>query len=190
MPNYYNPYNFYPVQYANQMGYSGMPVQQAQPAMMQQSQAMQPQLKAMEWVEGEVGAKAFQMPVNWPANQPIPLWDSTDTVIWLKSWGPMGIPNPMQKLKYEMPEQQQSQALLTNGQSGASEPQPLPDMSNFATKDDINMLRDEVRMMRQQHVPSQSGNMNNRSGNYTSGNQNGSTNVSGNQGNQNRGGNQ
>ena len=190
MPNYYNPYNFYPVQYANQMGYSGMPVQQAQPAMMQQSQAMQPQLKAMEWVEGEVGAKAFQMPVNWPANQPIPLWDSTDTVIWLKSWGPMGIPNPMQKLKYEMPEQQQSQALLTNGQSGASEPQPLPDMSNFATKDDINMLRDEVRMMRQQHAPSQSGNMNNRSGNYTSGNQNGSTNVGGNQGNQNRGGNQ
>lgn len=184
MPNYYNPYNFYPVGYANQMGYSGMPMQQAAPMMPQQSMASQPQLKAMEWVEGEVGAKAFQMPAGWPANQPIPLWDSTDTVIWLKSWGPMGIPNPMQKLMYEMPDQQQSQALLTNGQSGASEPQPVSiDISNFATKDDINSLREEVRMMRQ-HTQ-------NRSGNYTSGNQNGSQNISSVQNSsQNRGGNQ
>ena len=181
MPNYYNPYNFYPVNYANQMGYSGMPAQPVQSPMMQQSMASQPQLKAMEWVEGEVGAKAYQMPPNWPANQPIPLWDSTDTVIWLKSWGPMGIPNPMQKLKYEMPDQQQSQALLMNGQSGAQEPQNLPDMTNFATKEDINALREEVRMMRQ-HNQNQS-----RTG-YSGGiqqNQNGSQ-----SGNQNRGGNQ
>ena len=181
MPNYYNPYNFYPVGYANQMGYSGMPMQQ-QPAMIpQQSMAQQPQLKAMEWVEGEVGAKAFQMPQNWPANQPIPLWDSTDTVIWLKSWGPMGIPNPMQKLTYEMP--QQNQALLSQGQSGAGESLQQPDLSNFATKDDINMLREEVRMMRQ-HNQSQS--RTGYSGNAQQ-NQNGSS--SGNQQNQNRGGN-
>jgi hypothetical protein len=184
MPNYYNPYNFYPVGYANQMGYSGMQMPQAQPVM-QQSQAMQPQIKAMEWVEGEVGAKAFQMPQNWPANQPIPLWDSTDTIIWLKSWGPMGIPNPMQKLKYEMPEQQQSQALLMNGQSGAQEPQQLPDMSNFATKDDINMLREEVRQMR---MPNQNQSRTGYSGNVQ---QNQQTNQNGSQnGNQNRGGNQ
>ena len=182
MPSYYNPYNFYPVGYANQMGYSGMPMQQ--PAMMpQQSVAQQPMLKAMEWVEGEVGAKAFQMPQGWPANQPIPLWDSTDTIIWLKSLGPMGIPNPMQKLHYTMPEQQ-NQALLGNGQqSGATEnPAQQQDMSNFATKDDINALREEVRMMRQHNQ--------NRNGNYSGqtsapSNQNGS-----NGGNLNRGGNQ
>lgn len=177
MPNYYNPYNFYPVNYANQMGYSQMPMQQ--PAMMpQQTMAQQPQLKAMEWVEGEVGAKAFQMPQGWPANQPIPLWDSTDTIIWLKSWGPMGIPNPMQKLKYVMPEQP-NQALLTNGQSGSTEPENHSDMSKFATKDDINALREEVRQMSQRNM-SRAMNQN-----QMSQNQNGSNA----QGNQNRGGN-
>lgn len=169
MPNYYNPYNFYPVGYANQMGYSQMPMQQ--PAMMpQQSMAQQPQLKSMEWVEGEVGAKAFQMPQGWPANQPIPLWDSTDTIIWLKSWGPMGIPNPMQKLKYVMPEQV-NQALLTNGQSGSVEPENRPDMSQFATKDDINALREEVRMMRQ-HNMSQSRAQANQNGSNAQSSQN------------------
>ena len=162
MPNYYNPYNFYPVNYANQ-----------QAMMPQQSMAQQPQLKSMEWVEGEVGAKAFQMPQGWPANQPIPLWDSTDTIIWLKSWGPMGIPNPMQKLKYVMPEQQ-NQPLLTNGQSGSPNPenqQTQADTSNFATKDDINALREEVRMMRQ-HNMSQNRAQTNQNGSNPQGNQN------------------
>ena len=159
MPNYYNPYNFFPVGYANNMGYSGMQMPQMQPTVPQQSMVQQPTLKAMEWVEGEVGAKAFQMPPNWPANQPIPLWDSTDTIIWLKSWGPMGIPNPMQKLHYSMPEQQ-NQPLLTNGQSGAGEPQQTQnqvDMSNYVTKDDLNDLREEVRKLRQARM-NQSGN--------------------------------
>lgn len=172
MPNYYNPYNFYPVQYANQMGYSGMQMPQAPAMMPQQSAMQQPQLKAMEWVEGEVGAKAFQMPPNWPANQPIPLWDSTDTIIWLKSWGPMGIPNPMQKLKYVMPEQQGQNYLMSGNQENMNQSGHAPDMTQFATKDDIAALRDEVIRMRQ-------------SGN----NQNGSSNNGGNQNGQNRGGN-
>lgn len=187
MPNYYNPYNFYPVQYANQMGYSSMPMQQAAPIMPQQM--TQPQLKAMEWVEGEVGAKAFQMPQGWPANQPIVLWDSTDTVIWLKSWGPMGIPNPMQKLKYVMPEQQSQSYLMsgTNEGNAASNTSmdSNPDMKNFATKDDITSLREEIRQMSMRGM-SRSMNPNN------AGNQNGSGNTSNlnAQGGTNRGGNQ
>lgn len=150
MPNYYNPYNFYPVTYANQMGYSGMPMQPAQ--MSQQSYATAPAQqgpKMMEWVEGEVGAKAFQMPNGWPANSPIPLWDSTDTVIYLKSWGPMGIPNPMQKLRYEMPEQQTQNLLAAgNGMSGASSANEVtPDMSHYVTKDDLNQMKEEIRKM-------------------------------------------
>lgn len=179
MPNYYNPYNFYPVQYANQMGYSGMQSPQSI-VMPQQSMAQQPQLKAMEWVEGEVGAKAFQMPQGWPANQPIPLWDSTDTIIWLKSWGPMGIPNPMQKLKYVMPEQNQQYLMAANNDGNSGENRTT-DMSNFATKDDINALRDEVRQM----------SMRGTARNVGTNNQNGSSmntqNTS--QGVQNRGGN-
>lgn len=141
MPNYYNPYNFYPASYMQQNPYSAMqqPVQQSF-AQSQQGPKM------MEWVEGEVGAKAFQMPMGWPANSPIPLWDSTDTVIYLKSWGPMGIPNPMQKLRYEMPDQQNQAMLMSgnNGYSGNSQ-NSQPDMSQFVTKQDFEELKKELR---------------------------------------------
>ena len=166
MPNYYNPYNFYPATYQSPVGYQQqpisyggvpMPIQQSGTAPVQQGPKM------MEWVEGEVGAKAFQMPNGWPANSPIPLWDSTDTVIYLKSWGPMGIPNPMQKLRYEMPEQQ-NQALLTNGNNGMSGTSGNgQDMSQFVTKQDFEQLKNEIRNMNQ-----------NSTGNVDQNNQNGS----------------
>lgn len=138
MPNYYNPYNFFPVTYPNT-------AMAAQPANYQavQPQASYAQTTAtphfMEWVEGEVGAKAFQKPADLPPNQPIPLWDSTDTVIYLKSWSPMGIPNPMQKLPYVMPETQNN-AMTLQGATG-----PVGD---FATKEDINSLREEIKGLR------------------------------------------
>ena len=140
MANYYNPYNFYsqyPVQAAPAANPGYTPVQ------MQQSQAVppQPQLKAMEWVEGEVAAKAYQMPPGWPPNQPIPLWDSTDTNIFMKSWGPMGIPNPIQKLHYEMSEQQ-PQPMLQSGTES-------PSHASYATKDDIEGLRAEFASMKE-----------------------------------------
>ena len=146
MPNYYNPYNFYPATYS---GSSMYPMNQQPVQMPQQSYAAPPaQMKAMEWVEGEVGAKAYQMPQGLPANQPIPLWDSTDTIIYLKSWGPMGIPNPLQKLRYEMPEQQ-NQALLSSGNqntSGASASN-TPDFSQFATKQDLEQMKRDLKEM-------------------------------------------
>lgn len=122
MPSYYNPYNFFPATYSN-------PYQQ-NVAMQPQPQPQQPKL--MEWVEGEVGAKAFQMPMGWPANQPIPLWDSTDTNIFLKSWGPMGIPNPLQKLHYTMPEQQNPTI------SGTT------DTRQFVTRKELEELKNEL----------------------------------------------
>ena len=143
MPNYYNPYNYFPVTYQPSAGYSGTNPGMVQPMMPNQQSFVQQPQKAMEWVEGEVGAKAFQMPSGWPANQPIPLWDSTDTVIYLKSWGPMGIPNPMQKLHYEMPEAQ-NQAMIQggNGMSGAAN-------HEYMTKDDLKELRDEIQGLRE-----------------------------------------
>lgn len=160
MPNYYNPYNFYPASYMAP-GYANM-----NPGFAQASAPVPPTPqqgpKMMEWVEGEVGAKAFQMPNGWPANSPIPLWDSTDTVIYLKSWGPMGIPNPMQKLRYEMPEQQ-GQQMLTNGVSGAGEPNHT-DMSQYATKQDFDELRKDMREMREMMSTSKTSG-NNQNGN-------------------------
>ena len=172
MPNYYNPYNFYPATYANQMGYSGMPMQQmSQMPQQSYSAPVQQGPKMMEWVEGEVGAKAFQMPNGWPANSPIPLWDSTDTVIYLKSWGPMGIPNPMQKLRYEMPEQQ-NQAMLMSGNNGSNEGQSgHPDMSQYVTKQDLENIKKE--MMNSLSSMNNSGNNQNGSNSSQNGNRGG-----------------
>lgn len=108
------------------------------------SAAPQPIIKSMEWVEGEIGAKAFQIPTGWPANTPIPLWDSTDKVIYLKSVNQLGMPNPLQKLRYEIEET--PNALITNGnQSGNSGTNQ--DMSQYVTKKDLDELRQEIRGM-------------------------------------------
>lgn len=150
MPNYYNPYNFYPVSY--------QPNGYVNPQNTQQ-QIFTNGPKMMEWVDGEVGAKAFPMPNGWPANSPIPLWDSTDTIIYLKSWGPMGIPSPMQKLHYEMPQQSDQMMLPTvqqNGSSGEQSSEP-----EYATKEDLDEIRREIKsMMSQRNSKSGSENKN------------------------------
>ena len=98
------------------------------------------QLKPMEWVDGEVGARAFQMPAGWPANTLIPMWDSTDTVIYLKSVNQVGMPNPMQKLKYTMEEVTPTPALVS-GQTAPSQP------GQYITKDDFDEFKKEIKGM-------------------------------------------
>lgn len=108
--------------------------------MQAQSPSPVSQLKPMEWVDGEVGARAFQMPAGWPANTPIPLWDSTDTVIYLKSVNQVGMPNPMQKLKYTMEEVTPAPALVS-GQTAPSQP------GQYITKDDFDDFKKEIKGM-------------------------------------------
>lgn len=103
-----------------------------------QSQSYGNQFKSMEWVEGEVGAKAFQMPQGWPAETPIALWDSTEKKIFLKSWNAMGMAKPMQELDYEIKE---NPVMLPEGNSGA------PDMSQYVTKADLEELKKEIRSL-------------------------------------------
>lgn len=79
-------------------------------------------IRTMEWVEGEVGAKAFQMPQGWPPETPIALWGNSEKKIYLKSWNQMGMPNPMQELDYEIKERTNPN-LLPAGVSGEMEPQ-------------------------------------------------------------------
>ena len=56
------------------------------------------------WVDGEAAAKAYQLPAGWPANTPIALWDTNDTIIYLKSTNQMGMPNPLQIAEYQLRE--------------------------------------------------------------------------------------
>lgn len=103
-------------------------------------------IKTMEWVDGEVGARAFQMPPGWPVNAPIALWDSTEKKVFLKSWNQMGMANPIQELDYEIKEQP-NQMLISGS----------PDMSQYVTKHDLDELRQEIR-----NLSNNNNNQNNR----------------------------
>lgn len=122
MANYYNPQAYYQYPYNNYSTYQ-------QP---QQSYAQNNEM--MKWVEGEVGAKAFQMPMGWPANTPIALWDSTEERIFLKSWNQVGMANPMMELVYKNKNPQPQ--MLNEGVSGHEE---------YATKQEIEELKKEIK---------------------------------------------
>lgn len=49
----------------------------------------------MIMVEGEVGAKAWQMPTNLAPNTIIPLWDTDGEHVYFRSVDAYGRPNPM-----------------------------------------------------------------------------------------------
>ena len=134
MPNY-------PVPYQNTWNYSGigqqMYPQYPSSAMqqVQQTPATTQNAHALIWVDGEVGAKAYQMPAGWPANQPIALWDTNDTVIYLKSINPMGMPNPLQKACYKLEGMNSGEKV-----SGHAE----PDMSEYVRKEDLDKMKHEL----------------------------------------------
>lgn len=126
----------------------------------QYSQAMQPQYQqpmniyaqqqpiGIVWVDGEVGAKAYQLPQNWPVNAPMPLWDTNDTIIYLKSTNQMGMPNPIQKVRYTMEEQPKVSAAMS-GQSllpsGEQSGHHMPDMSQYVRRDELEQMKDELK---------------------------------------------
>ena len=157
-PGYYMPNGMYggqsyPMNGMQTVSYGGVP----QPMPTQQASS------GIIWVDGEVGAKAFQMPAG--TNGPVALWDTNDQVIYLKSMNQMGMPNPLQKIRYQMEEVPQ---MLPAGQQTSGN--TAPDMSGYVTKDDINALRNEIREMLNQHMNSnQNGSQNsNMNGNINS----------------------
>lgn len=116
------------------------------------SGAMQPQGQQMsggfvkgeiEWVDGEAAAKSYQIPAGM--TKPVALWDTNDTVIYLKSMNPMGMPNPLQKIHYKMEEMTpkyigQEQEKLTSGDMGTHS-----DMSQYVRKDELEAMKDELK---------------------------------------------
>lgn len=144
----YGAYPQYP-QNSYQQQYSQAYQQPYQQQSMSYAQPQQPRV-GIEWVDGEVGAKAFQLPAGWPANAPMPLWDTNDTVIYLKSINQMGMPNPLQKVRYTMEEQPRmsaamsSQAALPSGET-SQQSQAMPDMSEYVRKDELNQMKEELK---------------------------------------------
>ena len=111
------------------------------------SYAAQQQPVGIVWVDGEVGAKAYQLPAGWPVNAPMPLWDTNDTIIYLKSTNQMGMPNPIQKVRYTMEDAPRmapamsSQAALPAGETAMQQ----PDMSEYVRKDDVERMKEELK---------------------------------------------
>ena len=93
------------------------------------------QRRPMEWVDGEIGACAFQKPAELNPGENIPLWDSNEKTIYLKSWNQMGMANPLQVLDYI---REQVQPVLPQGQSSVSE------SMNYASKEDLERLKEEI----------------------------------------------
>ena len=139
MPNY-------PVPYQSNWGFNSGIGTQLYPqypqsytqAPQQQTQPTQQGGPGLIWVDGEVGAKAYQMPSGWPSNQPIALWDTNDTVIYLKSTNPMGMPNPLQKAHYTLDGMKSGEK--REGYSGDSK----PDMSEYVRKEDLERMKQDL----------------------------------------------
>ena len=94
-------------------------------------------IESMKWVEGEVGAKAFQMPPGWPAETPIALWDNSEKKIYLKSWNAMGMPNQIQELIYEIKEK--PAPALPGNVSGSTQ------STQYVTREDFDQLKEEIQ---------------------------------------------
>ena len=141
----------YPVPYQNNWGYGSGAVG-AQMYPQYQSYAVQPQQSmapaqgasqcthGLIWVDGEVGAKAYQLPAGMPANQPIALWDTNDTVIYLKSINPMGMPNPLQKAHYKLENYTSASPVRETAPASGDR----PDMSEYVRKDDMDRMKQEL----------------------------------------------
>ena len=131
----------YPIPYQSNWGYSGT-VPPVYPQYQQSMNQVQQSGIGLKWVDGEVGAKAYQLPPGWPPNQPIALWDTNDTVIYLKSINQMGMPNPLQKAHYTL--EGMNTGEKSTGYSGNTEPEKLPDMSEYVKKEDLDRMKLEL----------------------------------------------
>lgn len=141
--------NFLPASYTGGYGYSGVG-QQVYPQYPQMSQmgaagamgsAVQSQnSEGLKWVDGEVGAKAYQLPAGLRPNEPVALWDTNDTVIYLKSVNPMGMPNPLQKARYVLEGTKSGEA----SQAFSGDAREPEDMTKFVRKDDLERMKQEL----------------------------------------------
>ena len=162
MPNYWNSGNFYPVTYPQYV-----------PQMPQQQSFANQSTIAAAWVDGEIEARGRQMPQG--TNQ-FYMFDAGRQKIYVKSLNQMGMPNPMLVLNYTIEEQQ---ANLPAGNSGNMSGSVTPDMSQYVTKQDFDMLRNEIQQMRQGQSGTQ-GTQNNSGNNYSNNNSGQNTNRGGN----------
>lgn len=98
--------------------------------MMQQNNQAPQQNNSIIWVQGEAGAKSYLV----APNSTVTLWDTESETIYIKSADASGMPN-MKVLDYKI-------------RGNAVETANIPMQNGFATKDDLNALRDELTALK------------------------------------------
>lgn len=111
------------------------------------SAAQQPQ-QGLIWVDGEAAAKAYQMPAGWPANTPIALWDTNDTIIYLKSTNQMGMPNPLQIAEYQLRELRPARSGAAGREDYTEQTWDEERQNKFASKQELQELKDMIMEMK------------------------------------------
>ena len=106
--------------YGGYPGIPGVPYGGIQMPQAQQNAGMQ---SGIIWVQGEAAAKSYLI----APNSTVPLWDSEDKVIYLKSADPSGLPS-MKVLEYKI--------------RGEEEAKPAPE---YVTKADFDALAEKVK---------------------------------------------
>ena len=111
--------------------YFPMGYQQYYPQMMQNPQQNNnaPQQNLI-WVQGEAGAKSYLV----APNSTVTLWDTESETIYIKSADASGMPN-MKVLDYKI-------------RGNAVETANIPMQNGFATKDDLNALREDLNALK------------------------------------------
>ena len=122
--------NGYPATF--QQYYPGF--QQNMPVLPQNN--VQNQQNGKIWVIGEAGAKSYLV----APNSTVDLWDSEAPVIYLKSADATGLPS-MKILDYTVRESNKNQPNLSATSKDES-------YSNFATKDEIRCISDQITALR------------------------------------------
>lgn len=118
--NNYFPTGYQPMQYYPQMqGVQNVPQQNQQQS-----------TNGIIWVQGEAGAKSYLV----APNQTVQLWDSESQTIYLKSADASGMPS-IRILDYTIRD---------------TSPQIKPNLAekDFATKEDISLLKEEIEALR------------------------------------------
>ena len=113
----------------------------------QLSGAQQPQ--GLIWVDGEAAAKAYQMPPGWPANTPLALWDSNDTLIYLKSTNQMGMPNPLQIARYQLQDWTPKRSGAYGREDDTEQTWDEEKLNKMATKAELQELKDEIAKLKE-----------------------------------------
>lgn len=102
------------------------------------------------FVDGEMAARVFQMPDNWPAGIPLYLWDLKGDYFYIKMVGQNGVPMPIQTFEYH------AKAPEPSGYISGDNRQV--DTAQFVTHEDLDRRFNELKNMMQNNQSSRSQN--------------------------------